>query len=112
MHSNFVFTQTNFESLKDPKWTGAHWRIQNRVCWHYGEPQTIIHNGYIVESNPEKYKDYFHILHPKKPLYAMNHYSANELKTMARQIGVLDTGTRTELYARITDKVKQSITEP
>lgn len=107
MHSNFVFTQTNFESLKDPKWTGAHWRIQNRVCWHYGEPHTILHNGYLV-SNPEKYKDYFHILHPKKPLYAMTHYSANELKTMARQLGVLDTGTRAELYARITETVAAS----
>ena len=59
-------------------------------------------------SNPEKYKDYFHILHPKKPLYAMNHYSANELKTMARQLGVLDTGTRAELYARITETVAAS----
>jgi hypothetical protein len=115
MHSNFVFTQTNFELLKDPLeakrrvGSAPHWLIKNRVCWHYGNPQYIIHNEYLVETVPDKYKDYFHILNPKKPLYAMTHYSATDLKTMARQLGVSDTGTRVELYARITDKVTKSL---
>lgn len=115
MDSNFVFTQTNFEYLKDPlassmKRIGSapYWRVQNRVCWHYGEPQYILQNDYLVESVPDKYKDYFHILNPKKPLYAMTHYSATELKTMARQLNVVDTGTRVELYARITEAISKT----
>jgi hypothetical protein len=115
MDSNFVFNQTNFELLKDPNWesckhrmgTASYWQIKNRVCWHYGDPQFIVHNNYFVENNPEKYKDYFHILNPKKPLYAMTHYSATELKDMARQLEVLDTGTKAELYARITARIRE-----
>ena len=116
MDSNFVFTQTNFEYLKDPRTesmkrigNAPYWRIQNRVCWHYGDPQYILRNDYLVENDQEKYKDYFHIINPKKPLYAMTHYSANELKSMARQLNVLDTGTRIELYARINETISKSL---
>lgn len=116
MDSNFVFNKTNFEFLKEPSWeacmqrigTSPYWRIQNRVCWHYGDPQFIVHNNYFVDGPPEKYQDYFHILNPKKPLYAMTHYSATELKTMARQLALLDTGTRPELYARISTLLHNS----
>ena len=112
MDSHFVFTQTNFEYLKNPlelsmKRIGdaPYWRIQNRLCWHYGDPHYILHNHYLVDNNPDKYKDYFHIHNPKKPLYAMTHYSATELKTMARQLNVSDTGTRAELYERIKETI-------
>ena len=118
MDSNFVFNKTNFEFLKEPTWeackkrigSAPYWRIHHRACWHYGDPQFIVHNNYLVEG-PEKYKEYFHILNPKKPLYAMTHYSASELKTMARQLDLLETGTRAELYARISALVHGMIHE-
>jgi hypothetical protein len=113
MDSIFVFNKTNFEFLKEPTLEACltrignapYWRVQNRVCWHYGEPQFIIHNNYVVEALPDKYKDYFHVTNPKKPLYAITHYSAGELKSMARQLSILDTGTRIELYARIAETI-------
>ena len=111
MNSIFVFNTTNFEFLKEPTLEAClarigdapYWRIQDRVCWRYGFPQFIIHNNYLVEWSPEKYDDYLHIVNPKKPLYKMSHYSASELKKMANQLNVVDTGTRSELYARIVE---------
>ncbi len=116
MNSIFVFNKTNFEFLKEPTLeacltrigSAPYWRIQDRVCWHYGDPKFIIHNNYIVEGS-DKYTDYFHIVNPKKPLYAITHYSAGELKSMARQLSLLDTGTRIELYARIAQSLTSNL---
>ena len=83
-----------------------YWLVQNRVCWHYGEPQYIIHNNMVLKGNPDKYKDFFHVTNPKKPLYAQSHYSAPELRSMAQQIGLSDTGTKPELYSRISVALK------
>jgi hypothetical protein len=117
MDSIFVLTKTNLEFFKKPSLetcmeiigNAPYWHVVNRICWHYGEPQFILHNNLVWKGNPDNYKDYFHVTNPKKPLYAQSHYSAPELRTMALQLGLNDTGTKPELYTQISNVLKMNI---
>jgi hypothetical protein len=83
-----------------------YWEIQDRLCIHWHETPVYIlhHHVFVHASYSHWYKDYYHIMNVHKPLYAMSHYTLQELTDMATCLQV-QRGTKKEMYTKITEKI-------
>jgi hypothetical protein len=103
MESIFVLNKTNFDFFKSEpsvenckKLTDSYWIIYDRVCYHYGESEYVIHNN-VVHTDKHLYDGYLHVEKGKKPLYAVSHYTVGQLKDISARL-LLPMGTKSEMY--------------
>jgi len=91
-----------------------YWSIHGRICYHdHEEPQYIIHHYVPLEAKDAKewYDDYVHVYPDKKTLYAMSHYSLQELKVLAQKVEVSTEGKKKDIYERIQNVFKPFLTK-
>jgi len=115
--SVFTWSEENISFLKNPTMEeckkrigdAPYWTIYGRICYHdYPEPDYILHHSIPVEAKDAKewYEDFVHVYPDKKSLYAMTHYSLEELKKLAKRLEISCEGKRKDIYERIQNEFK------
>jgi hypothetical protein len=78
--------------------SAPYWQIRGKVCYHHHEnPEYVIHN-HIPLRPMDYHNNYFHVTNIKKPLYAMSHYTIDELRAISMQLGITPNGTKLKIY--------------
>jgi len=99
------------EKCKERIGDAPYWTIYGRICYHnHVEPVYIIHHAIPVEVEKEWYNDFVHVYPDKKTLYAMSHYSLNELKELAEKLELSTDGKKKDIYERIQNEFKPFFT--
>ena len=102
----FFRSSPSWEACLEKIGNAPYWKVQGKVCHRiHPEPKYILVNYVPLEVTPEllqTYESYFAVYPNKKALYAMSHYTLDQLKELNHQLDLPTEGTKKVLYEQLS----------